>query len=64
MKIHVGRYDNPQAVQYDGWIEPEDKKWILFVPADGGTPHLFIEVEKRDENGATVREFMSIDEVK
>jgi len=43
--IHVKRYNHPQSVGYSGTIEPEDGSWILFVPADGGTPELHVEVE-------------------
>ena len=33
--ITVGRYDTPADVGWQGWIEPEDKSWILFVANDG-----------------------------
>lgn len=33
--ITVGRYDDPQSVGYQGWIEPDDKSWIMFVANDG-----------------------------
>lgn len=40
---------------WDGWIEPEDRSWILFIPADGGVPHLMvhrnISPEERETRG-------------
>ncbi len=33
--IILGRYDDPKAVGYQGWLEPEDKTWIAFVDLDG-----------------------------
>jgi len=43
--IHVKRYDHPEATRYAGTIEPEDGSWILFVPEDGSTPELHVQVE-------------------
>lgn len=34
MDIRVGRYSNPQDVGFEGWIEPDDKSWIMFVVTD------------------------------
>ncbi len=42
-KIKVGHYKNtggtasapPVGARWAGWIEPEDKSWILFIGADG-----------------------------
>lgn len=34
--IVVGRYSNPETQKmWQGWIEPEDKAWIVFITADG-----------------------------
>lgn len=33
--INVGRYDHPVEVGYQGWIEPDDMSWIMFVDNDG-----------------------------
>ena len=34
--IKVGRYDHPSAQEHwQGWIEPEDRSWIIFVAANG-----------------------------
>lgn len=33
--IEVGRYDHPESVGYQGWIQPSDRTWILFVKNDG-----------------------------
>jgi len=40
--IIVGRYANPKAVGWAGWIEPEDKSWIAFIDLNG-TPTFFLE---------------------
>lgn len=57
--IVVGRYTKvpeapPGAVQvadeWQGWIEPEDRSWIVFVEHDG-TPHVFL---NRDEAGGVI----------
>ncbi len=34
MDIHVGRCSNPQDVGYGGWIEPDDRSWIMFVDVE------------------------------
>ena len=33
--IKIGRYADPQAIGYTGWIEPEDRTWTLFIGLDG-----------------------------
>jgi len=33
--IHVKRYKNPEAVGYQGWLEPEDLSWIAFIDLEG-----------------------------
>ena len=32
--IKVGRYEHPDSVGYAGWVEPEDRSWIVFVKND------------------------------
>lgn len=32
--VKVGRYEHPESTGYAGWIEPEDRSWILFVRTD------------------------------
>lgn len=34
-KITIKRYENPTSVGYQGYIEPEDKSWILYIGVDG-----------------------------
>lgn len=34
-KMKVGRYDEKQSTGYAGYVEPEDRSWILFVTRDG-----------------------------
>jgi hypothetical protein len=46
--ITVGRYKHDNGWQ--GWIEPEDKSWIVFVSKEG-TPVVYL---NRDETGAVV----------
>ena len=33
--ITVGRYGDPPAVGWKGWIEPDDQTWIAFVDLRG-----------------------------
>ena len=44
--IVVGRYTYPDKVGWQGWMEPEDKSWIVFVRIDG-QPVIYL---NRDEN--------------
>jgi hypothetical protein len=39
--ITVGRYDKPASTGYQGWIEPRDQRWIMFVSSDG-SPTAFL----------------------
>jgi hypothetical protein len=34
-KIKIERYDDPKAIGYQGYVEPEDRSWILYVENDG-----------------------------
>ncbi len=38
--IHIGRYEARDQTAYAGYLEPEDRTWILFIKRDG-TPVLF-----------------------
>lgn len=57
-KIKIGRYETtggtaaapPVGAEWAGWIEPEDKIWILFIRQDG-RPSFF---SKRDKDGGVV----------
>lgn len=51
-RVSVGRYEQPDEVGWRGWVEPEDKSWIVFVPVDG-PPLLF---SQRDSSGAVVEQ--------
>ena len=33
--ITVGRYAHPEQVGFQGWIEPENRSWIVFVDLKG-----------------------------
>lgn len=54
-KIKIGRYETtggtaaapPVGAEWAGWIEPEDKSWILFIRKDG-RPSFF---SSRDKDG-------------
>jgi len=48
--ITIGRYDHPESVGFSGWVEPEDRSWILFIKDDGSA--LFF--PERDETGAVI----------
>jgi hypothetical protein len=39
--ITVGRYDDPASVGFQGYVEPDDRSWIMFVSTDG-TPVAFL----------------------
>lgn len=52
--IIVHRYAQPCA-GYTATVSPEGGGWTLFLPADGGTPDLWIETATTDEHGASVR---------
>ncbi len=40
--IKVGRYSNPETQKFwQGWIEPEDLSWIMFIDAVG-QPTVFL----------------------
>ena len=48
--IIVGRYSNPELQEsWQGWIEPEDLSWIMFIGADG-CPTVFL--NRDPETGA------------
>ena len=55
MNICIGRYDplqHPEVADraeptWEGWVEPEDRSWIIFFATDG-TPTVWLH---RDENG-------------
>lgn len=49
--VKVKRYQDPDSVRYVGWVEPDDGKWILFVPRNGGEPELYT---RRDLKTGTV----------
>lgn len=43
VNIKVGRYSNSETRKFwQGWIEPEDLSWIVFIGADGG-PTVFLD---------------------
>lgn len=35
VNIVVGRYENPEHVGWQGWVEDRDRTWILFIHLDG-----------------------------
>ncbi len=48
--IKVGRYEHPSVTQdYLGWIEPEDKSWIMYIRSDR-TPEVYL--NRDQETGA------------
>lgn len=49
--IVVGRYDNPEGAGWAGWIEPEDRAWIMFVGLDG-QPVVYLD---RDPSTGAIR---------
>jgi hypothetical protein len=52
VNITVGRYTSQQTREFwQGWIEPDDKSWIMFVKADG-SPVVFL--ERNPDSGAVI----------
>lgn len=58
--IHVGRYSKeaiggvPGAgVDWQGWVEPDDRTWIVFVRSDG-SPIVFL--NRDPQTGAVLDE--------
>lgn len=50
--VKIGRYDHPSVTaDYSGWIEPDDKSWIIFLGSDGKPLVYYAE---REESGAVV----------
>lgn len=57
-KIKIGRYETtggtvsapPVGKRWAGWIEPEDKSWIIFIRQDGGA----VFYDTREPGGAVV----------
>ncbi len=49
--IKVGRYSNSETKKFwQGWIEPEDNSWIMFIDAEG-MPTVYL---NRDSNTGAV----------
>lgn len=53
VNIVVGRYsaEGRDSHGYAGWIEPEDRTWILFVGTDG---HVEAFLDRDPETGAVL----------
>lgn len=50
--VRVKRYSNPETQKFwQGWIEPDDLSWIVFVDAEG---HAFLYDERDPETGAVI----------
>jgi len=50
--VKIGRYSDPTlAAEYSGWIEPDDKSWIIFLDGDGKPLVYYAE---REPDGAVV----------
>lgn len=49
MKLHIGTYSDTSS-GYSGFIEPEDRAWIVFVGVDGSATFF----GERDATGAVV----------
>jgi hypothetical protein len=55
LNIKVGRYDTtrePKGHHWAGWIEPEDRSWIVFVGEDHTTLAVFL--DRSPETGAVL----------
>lgn len=61
LNVKIGRYSHPSVTEdYAGWIEPEDRSWIVFLGPDG-TPAIYYPV--RDATGGVVGEGIPLDSV-
>jgi len=50
--VKVGRYSDLELLKvWQGWIEPEDLSWIMFIGADG-SPCVFL--NRDPQTGAVV----------
>jgi hypothetical protein len=50
--VKVGRYSNPELLKFwQGWIEPNDLSWIMFIGANG-RPSMFL--TRDPQTGAVV----------
>ena len=57
--IKIGRYDHPSVtVDYAGWIEPDDRSWIIFLGADGAPAIYYAE---RDASGGVIGDGIPLD---
>lgn len=57
--ITVGRYQHPTTRQYwQGWIEPEDRSWIMFIDANGA-PTVYLDHE--DDGGIRSLDHFSVE---
>ena len=51
--IRVGRYSHPSVTHdWQGWIEPDDMTWIVFIRADG-VPIVYL--DRDPKTGAIVQ---------
>ena len=54
MKVIIHTYSDEQLQKvWAGYVEPEDRSWILYIPADGGEPVLF--TSRDPETGAVIK---------
>lgn len=59
VNVKVGRYNNPETRKFwQGWIEPENQDWIMFVATDG-KPVVFL--DRDPETGAVLTDRLADD---
>lgn len=57
--VKIGRYEHESvSKEFSGWIEPEDKSWIIWLNADGKPTVYYPE---RDEDGGVIGEGIPLD---
>ena len=49
--IRVNRYEYPEMIGWQGWIEPDDLSWILFIDLKGRV-HMYD--ERNSKTGAVL----------
>lgn len=60
--IRIVRCTGDEAKQYQGYVEPEDKTWRLFVDHEG-IPHLLVETSYEADEGGILKGMISLDAV-
>lgn len=58
--IKIKRCEGEQAAKYQGYLEPEDGSWRLFLDNEG-FPHLIVRTNIEDDEGKTIQGMFNIE---